>query len=75
MTDWFAKGCAGCRKAALSGLGAPLTFLSDDAHGPIRLYRCAACGVLWRESLREAHVIDENEARKDFPRAFQRGTK
>lgn len=34
--------------------------------GPIFLYRCSICGALWEETLREAHPISREEARKDF---------
>lgn len=68
--DWWTKGCEACRVAALRGLPDPPMKYLGSATGPVLLYRCSVCGSYWEETLREAHVISEAEARETYPDAF-----
>ena len=63
---WGAGACDTCRMAVLGGDTAPFVTLGDSS-GPIFLHQCRMCGALWRKSIREAHVIAEEDARRDFP--------
>ena len=65
---WGTGACEACRTVILRGGGeAPLVQLGRDGSGYIGLDQCRLCGALWRSSLREGHVITEQEARREFP--------
>jgi hypothetical protein len=68
--EWFTKGCEVCRTAILSGDESPLVDLGQTDDGWLSLARCSVCGSYWQKSVREAHVIEESEARETFPDAF-----
>jgi hypothetical protein len=57
-------GCEHCKQGVLTEQIA----INLEAHAQLR--RCKACGSLWIENEREAHVITEAEARETFPTAF-----
>ena len=66
MNDWMTKGCEHCRLLALRGGGdLPKIGTSFELHAFLR--RCPKCRSLWIENEREMHVIDEPEARREFP--------
>ncbi len=65
MDDWMTKGCEHCRTQVLSGGILPELAVSIEAHAIFR--RCPQCFAFWIENEREAHVIDEQEARREFP--------
>ena len=66
---WQTLGCEACRTAALRGMTSPPLEELGHATGPIILYRCTECSAFWEETLREAHVVSEAEARKTYPAA------
>jgi hypothetical protein len=66
-SSWGADACDACRTSALRGGGEPPLVRLDDGPGLISLHRCQRCGALWEANVREAHVISEEVARRDFP--------
>lgn len=70
MTDWFDKGCEECRKGVLSASGPRPTMIACSEALHSFLHRCGICGSYWIFNEREAHVIEETEARTEFPGAF-----
>ena len=69
MTMWKEKGCPTCRGLWESGLRPPELAASDELHS--RLHRCSSCGSLWEQHERYADTIDEQEARRLYPDAFE----
>ncbi len=67
-SKWSKKGCDACRRGILTGQSPPVRI--GVAKGPIFLYHCERCGAYWLVTLREAHVISEEEARHLFPHVF-----
>ena len=60
------RACADC----MVGYHAPFDRFEQVAvqpDGPLFLMRCTVCRTLWQESLREAHQVNEAEARARFP--------
>jgi hypothetical protein len=70
MKNWFDSGCEFCQRCALTSWD-PMIELGDSADMHAYLRQCPKCGAFWQYNEREAHVIDELEARHDFPEAFQ----
>lgn len=46
--------------------------LGDNAELHAYLRQCPRCDAYWQYNEREAHVVDELEAKRDFPTAFGR---
>ncbi len=69
MTEWFDKGCKACRDGVLSGASNPAK-VATNVRAHVHLLSCSTCGSWWLETEREAHVIDDAEARSTFPAFF-----
>lgn len=70
MDEWFSKGCEKCRQGVLSSRWPPPARIAAAADGWAFLHLCDECGAYWEFNVREAHVIDETEARQSYPAAF-----
>lgn len=69
--DWMQLGCEFCRGCALASWE-PMIELGDNAELHAYLRQCPRCDAYWQYNEREAHVVDELEAKRDFPTAFGR---
>jgi hypothetical protein len=61
-------GCEHCKQGTFSGSPPEQIAINLETHAQLR--RCRACGSLWIENEREAHVITGAESRETFPTAF-----
>ena len=70
MSEWQDRGCPACRQGVLSGRADVPERVATSLGAHAHLRRCQMCGSWWEENEREAHVIDEREARAMFPAYF-----
>lgn len=49
------------------------TYLGTGKGGPVKLYRCNACGTHWAETLHNLEPLEERRARQYFPDLFPPG--
>ena len=67
-SEWCEKGCEVCRRLWESGERPPELAVNYQLHS--RLHQCQVCGVFWEQQERFADVIEESEARLNYPDAF-----
>ncbi|MFT4163497.1 hypothetical protein [Shinella sp.] len=68
--DWFMQGCDRCRQGILSGKADNPELIVTSVRMHAHLRRCWFCAAWWEDGEREAHVVEEREARVLFPEAF-----
>jgi hypothetical protein len=56
--------------AAESSDAVPPTYVATSMEHHSHLHRCKDCGAWWQFNEREAHVIDDREAKETFPAYF-----
>jgi hypothetical protein len=65
---WEEKGCVVCRKLWESGSHPPEIAINYALHS--RLHRCCECETYWEQLERYADVIQQDEAKTNYPEAF-----
>lgn len=64
------KGCDLCSRDSYSTQWPPPERIAAMPQGDVYLHRCAACGTFWVFDDSGAHMVEEDQARRDFPDAF-----
>ncbi|GAB1269259.1 hypothetical protein NBRC116493_25120 [Aurantivibrio infirmus] len=66
--QWELKGCGVCRALWESGQRPSELAVNLELHS--RLHKCSACGAYWEQLERYADVIEEEQAKRMYPNAF-----
>ena len=64
------EGCALCRGGNYTTQWPPAEHISASPESDIYLRRCGQCGSFWVISEGDSYIIEEEQARLDFPDAF-----
>lgn len=70
MNEKKTTGCDLCRRETYSKQWPPPERLAAMPQGDVFLHRCSACGTFWVFDDSGAHIVEEEQARLDFPDAF-----
>jgi hypothetical protein len=70
MSERTTGGCKACRNSIQESRGLPLVRIMCSSSQDAELYRCQDCGACWLDTDDAFRVIQQDDARRDFPEAF-----